>query len=805
MPDLKELINQLTLEEKASLCSGMTFWKTQPIERLNIPSVTMTDGPHGLRREKEGSGLNVMQESLPATCFPTAVTTASSWDRNILKEVGIAIAEEAITQKVSTVLGPGTNIKRSPLCGRNFEYFSEDPYLSAEMSGSFVDGVQSKGVGTSLKHFCGNNQEHIRMSIDSIIDERTLREIYLPAFEMTVKHSQPHQIMCSYNKLNGTFSSDNKRLLTDILRTEWGFKGMVVSDWGAVNDRIEGVRAGLDLEMPTNNGMNNRKIVEAVNNGSLKVEELDNIVEHILDYVFKSAKNVNPDYKCDYAAHHKIAQKAVENSAVLLKNDDILPLKKEDKIAVIGKLAEQVRYQGSGSSKINPINVVNIITALNDKGADFEYAEGYVIKGDGYNKKLLEQAVNLAKTVDKVVVVIGLTDIYESEGFDRTGIDLPVGHNKLVIELIKANPNIVIVLQGGSPVSMPWQKDVKAILNTYLGGEAVGEATVSLLYGDVNPSGKLAETYPKKLEDDIGAEYFSMGPKTVEYRESVYVGYRYYDTAKKEVRFPFGFGLSYTNFEYSALKLSAKKLNEKETLSVTFTVKNTGKVFGAETAQVYVKDIKSTIFRPEKELKGFEKIFLKAGESKTVTVKLNSRAFSYYNTAISDWHVESGDFEILVGASSRDIKLSDTVTVISANPDAPIPDYTVAAPVYYNIANADAIPAEAFSALCGKELPDNIPSKRGEFTVNSTVTDISVVPLGKFIKKLLTFGGKLVSIGTENKDMIVKSIIDMPLRSFSGFSGGILSEMTVDGLVDMLNKTKGGGKKFWGGFRKKNK
>lgn len=805
MDEVKTLLGQLTLEEKVSLMSGKTFWLTRNIDRLGIPSVKMTDGPHGTREEIEGGSItNVMKDSVPSTCFPGLVVYASSWDRNLAAECSKSIGEEAVTQGISTVLAPGTNIKRSPLCGRNFEYFSEDPYLAGEMATAFVSGLQSTKVGCSLKHFCANNQEYSRLSIDALVDERAMREIYLPAFENTVKRTQPSQIMCSYNRLNGVYLSDNKKYLTDILRGEWGFKGMVVSDWGAVNNRVEGVKAGLDLEMPGNNEMNSAEVIEAYNKGEITMEEIDSVVTHILEYVERSEKAKQKDYKCDYAAHHALARKMASAGAVLFKNDgNLLPYDKTGKVTVIGTLAKTPRYQGGGSSQIHPKNLVSILDALKNENIDYEYASGYSLKGDGYDAKLLKEAVEMAKDKDKVIVVIGLTPEYESEGFDRSHMDLPVGHNKLIDEIAKINKNITVVLVCGSPVTLPWTKRVSAILNIYVGGEAGGEGAVDVLFGNVNPSGKLAETFPKRLSDNIAGAYFPMGSKNVQYRESVYVGYRYFDSAKKEVRYPFGFGLSYTAFEYSKLKLSKKSILDTDTLTVTFDVKNTGKLAGAEIAQVYVKDDKSTIFRPEKELKGFDKIYLEPGETKTVTVTLDKRAFAFYNVCVGDWTVESGDFEIMVGASSRDIRLSAKVTVTA--PSVEIKNYESSANVYYHIGDAAAIPVEQFAAIYGAAVPENVPPKRGGFNVNSTIEEISIVGLGKFIRKLLTFGARLLTKGSANKEMSVNSIVTMPLRSFSSFTGGLVSKQSVNGLVDMLNKTKGGFRKFTHGFKKSKK
>jgi len=810
MNKYEEILSQMTLEEKASLCSGLTFWLTKPVERLNIPSVLMTDGPHGLRKEVESERTNIMKHSEPATCFPPAVTLASSWDRDLVEQVGAAIADEAKEQGQSTVLGPGINIKRSPLCGRNFEYFSEDPFVAGEMGGAWVRGVQRNGIGVSLKHFCANNQERLRMTIDSIVDERALREIYLAAFESIVKKEQPTTVMCSYNRLNGTYLSDNKRLLTDILRDEWGFKGIVVSDWGAVNDRVEGIKAGLDLEMPGNGGQNDKNIIKAVKEGRLDEKDLDKVVLRMIKFAFECKEKEVPGHKADYESHHALSRKAAESGAVLLKNEGkLLPLKEDEKITVIGKLAEVMRYQGAGSSRINPTKLTPFLKALEQEGKDFEFAEGYTLKGDGYNTGLIKKAVKLAQGKDKVVVFIGLTDSYESEGFDRTHLNLPDGQILLLNELKKVNENIIVVLHGGSPVRVStWADCAKSILNVYLPGQAGGEATLNLLLGRVNPSGKLAETYPPRLESNVSSKYFPMGPRTVEYRESIYVGYRYFDKAEKDVAFPFGYGLSYTTFEYSDLKLSSDKIKEGETLKVSLKVKNTGDMAGAEVVQIYVSDVESTIFKPVKELKGFTKVFLNPGEEKEVTIELDSRAFSYYNVLIKDWHVESGEFEILAAASSRDIRLKAKVYVESLNPDAPIPDYKESAPYYYDIKDNEGegtrdIPVEQFEAIYGSKMIPNTPPKKGEFDMNTTVYQTTVTSFGRFMYRLLAFGSKILAGNAENSQMVQESLKDLPLRSFAGFTGGILSQKSVEGIQDILNGKRGGVRKFFKGFKKK--
>ena len=799
-----EILNSLTLEEKASLCSGKTFWLTKEIEG-KVPSVWMSDGPHGLRKEKASAGTNIMRPAETATCFPTAVTTGSSWDVELLEEVGNAIAEEAKCLGVTTVLGPGINMKRSPLCGRNFEYIAEDPFLAGRLGASYVHGVQKNGIGVSVKHFCANNQEHDRMSIDTIVDERALREIYLSAFEYIVKKEQPKTIMSSYNRVNGTYMAENKRLLTDVLRGEWGFEGMVVSDWGGINDRVEGVKAGNDLEMPGNGGMNDRKIVKAVKAGELSMEDLDKVVLRLIKFAIEAKPNESTG-DIDFAKHHALARKAAASGAVLLKNDGGLPLSGNENIAVIGTLAKELRYQGAGSSHINCPKTVSFTDALDEAGKKYTYSAGYSLKGDGYNEKLINKAVEASKGKDAVLVFVGLTAAYESEGFDRRHMEMPSSHVTLINEILKVNQNVIVIISGGSPVVIgDWADKVKSILNMYLTGQAGGEATLDLVYGAVNPSGKLAETYPIANEDALSSAYYQMGPRSVEHRESIYIGYRYFDTAGKEVRYPFGYGLSYTNFEYSDIKLSASAINEGEDLVVSFKIKNVGERDGAEVAQVYVSAPESKIYKAQKELKGFAKVFLKAGEEKEVNITLDSRAYAYYNVNINDWHVESGVYKILVGASSRDIKLESEVNVTGAKADVEVPDYSAVAPVYYNLATATEVKEEEFQAVYGKELPGNAPFEKGSFTINNTISQLRPSAFGNGMYLLLTNAAKLVAIGAENPEMITQSVKDLPLRAFSGWTGGIVSPYTVEGILDCCNGVKGGLGKIFGGFLPKNR
>lgn len=664
--DIKHLVSQMTLEEKARFCSGADFWHVEGSERLGIPSVMVTDGPCGLRKQAGESDHLGLNASVKAISYPTGSCVACSFDRQLLKESGECLGEECQAEDVAVLLGPAVNIKRSPLCGRNFEYFSEDPYLAGELSAAYINGVQSRNVGTSLKHFAANSQEHRRMTSDSQVDERTLREIYLPAFEKSVKEAKPWTVMCSYNKLNGTFASENHRLLTEILRDEWGFEGAVVSDWGAVNDRVKGVPAGMDLEMPGPGTGNTEKLIAAVKAGEMKESDLDVAVERILEFVFRYTENRRPDTKFDYERDHEKARQMAAESMVLLKNDGILPLRKNEKVAFIGKFADSPRFQGGGSSHVNSYKVSGSVEAAKEYGVT--YAQGYGTKSQEPDDKLIAEAVGAAKEAGAAVVFIGITDAMESEGFDRADMKIPACQEKLLREVVKVQPNTVVVVECGSAIEMPWIDDVRGVLYAYLGGEAVGPAVVDLLYGDKNPCGKLAETFPVRLEDNPSYLYYlGEGDKT-EYREGIFVGYRYYDKKNMEVLFPFGYGLSYTQYEYSDITLDKTAMKDTDTLTVSVKVKNVGDRAGKEIVQLYVADDESTVIRPVKELKGFEKVELAPGEEKTVSFTLDKRAFAYYNVDIKDWHVETGDFTIMVGKSSRDIQLCAKVSVESTQP-----------------------------------------------------------------------------------------------------------------------------------------
>ena len=799
-----EIVEKMSLEQKAKFVSGYDYWHLEEAKELGLPKIMVTDGPHGLRKQNtdkktsDGIGLG---NSVPATCMPPAATSACSWDEDLLREEGEALAEECLQEKVSVILGPGTNIKRSPVCGRNFEYFSEDPLLAGKMSANLINGCQSKGIGNSLKHFACNSQEAFRMVVNEVIDERTIREIYFPAFEIAIKEAQPWTVMNSYNRINGVYASQNYWLQEQVLRKEWGFKGLVLTDWGASVDRIPGLENGTDLEMPSSGTLNTQRIIDAVNNGPLKEEVLDKRVDNVVDLIIKSKPALEKEFKFDIEAHHSIARKVAEGSMVLLKNEDgILPLKSGAKVAVIGELAKAPRFQGAGSSVINPTKLDNAYDELVKLGVDVTYAQGYEKGKDEINSQLVSEAKNVAAKADVALVFVGLTEEFEGEGYDRENINMPSSHNNLVSEIAKANENTVVVLAGGSVVYIPWISEVKALLNSGLGGQAGGSAVANILTGKVNPSGKTAETYPLTFDDNPTFGNYPGGPVVSEHKESVYIGYRYYDTAEKEVLFPFGYGLSYTTFEYSGIKLSAKEINDTDTLKVSFTIKNTGDVDGAEIAQVYVADKESTIFRPKKELRAFTKVFLKAGESKEVTLELSKRAFAYYNVNLGDWHVESGDFEIMVGASSRDIKLTDTVNVKSTV-EAVVPDYRETAPAYYT-ADIKNITDEQWTAVYGQELPAREVDKSKPIDIYCCLNDARHTKWGGKICRLIeNIMSKMGSDANGDGKMLAAMATQIPIRNFIAMSMGVFSPEMADGLIMMLNDDKstfvGFSKIFW--------
>ncbi|MCI2047060.1 MAG: glycoside hydrolase family 3 C-terminal domain-containing protein [Faecalibacterium sp.] len=778
-----ELVGQMTLEEKAALCAGSDFWHNAAVSRLGLAAHRVSDGPHGLRKPlPEESPMNT-GKSVPATSFPTASASACSFDRDLLHRMGEALGEKCVREDVSVLLGPGVNIKRSPLCGRNFEYFSEDPYLAGELAAEIVRGVQSRDTGTSLKHFAANNQETGRMVCDSVVDERTLREIYLSAFETVVKKAQPWTVMCSYNKINGVHASDNKWLLTDVLRTEWGFEGAVISDWGAVNDRVAGILAGLDLEMPHTTGDTPALLVEAVQNGVLPLSELDKCAQRVTELILKEQKPRRASHRTD-SDDNELAREIAVQSAVLLKNEEaLLPLDSEKKIAFIGRMAKQPRYQGSGSSHITPAFQDNVFEAAVAAGLLPIYAEGYPEDSSTVDETMIATAVAAAKAADVAVVFAGLPEEYESEGFDRTTMDMPESHNRLIAAVAEANPNTVVVLQCGSPVTLPWRDSVRAILLMYLAGQASGNATLDLLFGKESPCGKLAETWPETLESVPSTANFPGEPKAVQYREGLFVGYRYYDAANCPVAYPFGYGLSYTQFAYSDLAVRALGRGRYK---VTVNVQNVGSRAAREIVQLYVaRKGESKIVRAPKELKGFEKVALNPGESAMVEFRLEPRSFSYFNIRAQSWCIEGGTYQILAGATSRDLPLcfeleleGDGKEALVAKQYAGLTDY-----------RAPAVPfapsAEQFTLLLGHPLPADTHPKDEPFTSDNTLDDIRRTRVGKMllrqVKKNMTVSGGDAS----TQRMMDAMMYTSPLRSLRMFAG--MTWTQVDGLVEMAN------------------
>lgn len=783
--DINELIEQMTLREKASLLSGDGWWKTKAIARLGIPSVYVADGPHGLRIQDES--VEKPGDSRRAVCFPSGTGLASSFNKEMIYEVGTVIGNECKNEVVDVVLGPALNMKRSPLCGRNFEYMSEDPYLAGHMASSYVKGIQSVGTGVSIKHFAANNQEKHRMTVSAVIDERALREIYLAAFEEIVKSAKPDTVMCSYNKINGVYSSENPKLLNEILRNEWGFDGLVMSDWGAVCDRVKGVPAGLDLEMPGSFGINEEKLIEAVEQGDLDENAVDKAVARVLRLVdahtgfLTDPEFINRDRKrigFDYVSDHKKARRFARETMVLLKNDGALPLKSDEKILYVGEFAKHPRIQGGGSSHIHCTKIIGALKAT-EKFAAVEYAQGYDLKDENMDAMLLEEAVEKAKSADKVVIFAGIPEKYEFEGADRTGMRMPKSHNRLIREIGRVNKNTVVVLHNGSPVEMPWLKNVNAVLEAYLGGEASGEAVSDLLFGKANPSGKLAETFPVKLEDNPSYANFPDG-LTVEYRESIFIGYRYYDKVGKDVLFPFGHGLSYTDFSYDDLKITA----DKNSAAVTFSITNTGSVAGAEAAQIYVGKKNSRTYRAPRELKGFEKVYLEPGETKQVTVELDERAFTYYSTKINKWYLEPGKYEIYVGASSRDIRLFGEIEF--ENETDIEPEFTKEDLPSYFDGDPAKVGSDEFEKLYGEKLP--VIVKGEKLTLRNTLEDCMQTKWGSRIYKFmnLIINGKAAFLGEKQKSLGLD--IEVPLNTMICMSDGKLTLREGTAIIGLLNE-----------------
>ncbi len=754
---IREIIAEMTLEEKASLCSGADFWHTKAVERLGVPAVMVSDGPHGLRKQaEEGDHLGI-NDSIKAVCFPAGCATAASFNRELIQEMGETLGNECQAEGVSIILGPAVNIKRSPLCGRNFEYYSEDPYVATEMAGALIQGVQSKNVGTSIKHFLANNQETRRMSSSSEVDERTLREIYLAAFEGAVTKQKPWTVMCSYNRINGVYAAENDTYLTKVLRDEWGFDGYVMSDWGAVNARVRDLAAGLDLEMPSSAGINDRLIVEAVKNKTLEEPVVDRACERILNMVYRYEENRDKNAIFDRDKDHETARRIAQETIVLLKNEQILPLNEKEDIVFIGKYAKKPRYQGGGSSHINSHKITSACEAASSM-PNVTFAQGFLDEKDEIDEKLMEEAVEAAKKAKTAVIFAGLPDAFESEGFDRSHMRMPDSQNELIKRVAGVQPNTVVVLHNGSPVEMPWVNEVKGILEVYLSGQAVGGACVDILFGKINPSAKLPETFPLKLEDNPSYLFYPGEKDKVEYREGIFVGYRYYDKKKMDVLFPFGHGLSYTTFAYSNLTVSRESITDQETVKVSVDVTNTGSMAGKEVVQLYVSDLESAVIRPEKELREFAKVELQPGETKTAVFELGKRAFAYWNTEIHDWHVETGNFRIMIGKSSRAIVCAKEIRVES----------TVKLPFVYTL----------------------------DTTIGDMMEDDKAKP---YIDELMK-GSVLFSADSEkdnpaasealSKEMIIAMMKFMPIRGSISFSNGTVTMKELQNILDELNKKK---------------
>lgn len=778
---IKEILAQMSLEEKADLLSGKNFWETKGVEKLNISGQMMTDGPHGLRKQTGDADHLGINNSEPATSFPTASVAACSFNPELIEKMGESLGDKCIREDVAVILGPGVNMKRSPLCGRNFEYYSEDPFLAGKVAAGLIRGVQSKGIGTSLKHFAANNQEYARMVNDSVVDERALHEVYLPAFEIAVKESQPATVMCSYNKINGTYAASNKWLLTDLLRNEWGFEGLVVTDWGALEDPVLGVKAGLDLEMPYSGPENAAKIVDAVKTGKLSEKAVDECAGRVLSMLLKAAEkkeSVRTEEMDD-----ELACEIASESMVLLKNDNVLPLSSDEKILVIGEMADKIRYQGAGSSKINPSYLHSVLQALEESNKGFEYLEGYHKDETDTDEMLLKEAVEAAKTANKVVIVAGLPDQYESEGFDRDVMSMPENQLRLIKEVTAVNDHVIVVLQLGAPVELPFKDDAEGILLSYLAGQACGKATLDVLYGNVNPSGHLAETWPVHCSDAPSSLYYPGSLKTSEYRESIYVGYRYYNKVNCPVNYPFGHGLSYTTFSYDSMSIE----ESGDGYNVNVNVTNTGNVAGKEVVQIYVGKSDSKIFRTAPELKGFAKVELAPGQTKTVTVFLGQDAFRYYNTKVNAFCHEGGKYEIYVGASSRDYRLEGSVELSGDGKEELLLDLYKDLEAYKNPSYPFKVDKDSFEKLLGRKVPSAELAKKGYFTTSSCLEELKDTFIGK--KMLGEIKKQMGDLAADNSDDMARMgqamLYCMPIRSMT--MTGAMSHTQIEGIVDMAN------------------
>ncbi len=774
------IISKMSLEDKALMMSGKNTWQSVDFPEYGIPSMMMSDGPHGMRTQDPNAGDHLgLNKSIPATCFPTAATIANTWDESLGEEIGKALAREALAAGVHVILGPGLNIKRSPLCGRNFEYFSEDPYLAGKMAASYIKGIQSYGIAACPKHFAVNSQETRRMAMDSVVDERTLREIYLTGFEIAVKEGKAKSVMSSYNEVNGVYANENKHLLQEILVDEWGFEGYVVSDWGASNDHALGVKNGSHLEMPGTGKTGQKEILTAIVQGRLTEEELDTRLDELLDVIFTTheASKQAGVKEFDVEAHHALARRAAAEGIVLLKNEEsILPLAEGTKLAIVGDFAENPRYQGAGSSLVNPTKTPeNILESIEKSGLHVvSFTKGYK-RNAAPNKELVDAALQTCGDADVILVFAGLDEISEAEGMDRSHMAMPAAQNELIEALAEKYDNVVVVLSAGSPVEMPWLGKVKGIVHGYLGGQAGASAMVSVLTGEVNPSGRLNETYPICYEDTPAYAYYPSKERNSEYREALYVGYRYYCSLDKPVAFPFGYGLSYTSFTYSDLKASEKE--------VSFKIKNTGAVAGTEVAQLYIGKESETLFRPVKELKGFARVELEAGEEKEVVIALDDKAFRFFDTRTNTWEIESGSYRIMVGRNAETTELSMELSIAGTVAEGPYSKEML--PSYFS-GEITAVGGEEFKGLYGSEIPDG--SWTGEIGINDAFCQFSYAKSGlcrlvyKVLHGLLEDSQKK---GEPNLDIMF--IYNMPIRGLSRMTGGAINMKMVQGITTIAN------------------
>lgn len=770
---IDETINSLTLEEKAAFLQGWSTWTSYEKKDSGIPVCFLSDGPHGLRKQA-GTGDHLgLNASIPATCFPTAATMANSWDEALGEELGRALGREAAANGVNVLLGPGLNMKRSPLCGRNFEYFSEDPYLAGKMAAAYIRGIQENGVAACPKHFAVNSQELRRMAMDSVVDERTLREIYLTGFEIAVKEGKPRSIMSSYNKVNGTYANENAHLLKEILRDDWGFDGFVVTDWGADNDHALGVKNGSNLVMPAPGPDAAIGLVNAVKEGRVSEADLDERLKELFRVLVSADEAMKKAPKSfDKDAHHALARKCAEQSIVLLENDGILPLDRNAVVGIIGDFARNPRYQGAGSSMVNPTRLDNLYDCLRAAGVSIAgYAQGFDRRKPNPDQKLIDEAVRVAEAAPVVLLCVGLDEIAESEGMDRSNMELSKGQRELIEAVCKVNRNVVLVLSGGSPFVIPGS--FRAAIHGYLGGQAGAGAMADALLGKVNPSGKLNETWPLQLEDTPACAYFPSKERTAEYREGLYIGYRYYDTANIPVRYPFGHGLSYTAFLYSDIRAEKDR--------VTFTISNVGAWDGAEVAQVYVSCKDGNVFRPQKELKGFAKVFLKAGESRTVSVSLDDKAFRYFNVKTNRWEVESGIYTISVASDAAHVRLSANIRVEGTNAPAPY-----GALPGYESGRITRISEVEYRDLLGHPIPDG--HWGGELTRNDAICQLYYAKTGaaRLVYKILTHM-KEKSEAKGIPDLNILFVYNMPFRALAKMSGGLMSDRMVDDVVLLVN------------------